>query len=154
MRHASPSVLCLDLGTNLGWALLSENRIISGSFKTTLHTKEAVGVRFLRFENEFLRQFRSVREVHFEDVCRHEGTHAAHVFGGFWAILNKWCVQNTIPLYAVGVGVWKKEIIGKGNATKEQVLACMKKRGFNPIDYNEADSLAILHYVCDRARKQ
>lgn len=150
MRHAQPSVLTLDLGTNIGWALLSEGRIVSGTFKTTLHTKEAIGIRFLRFENEFLRQFRGVREVHFEDVCRHEGTHAAHVFGGFWAILNKWSVQYTIPLHAVGVGSWKKEVIGKGNANKEQVMAEMKKRGYAPEGFDESDALAILHYVCSR----
>ena len=72
----------------------------------------------------------------------------------FSAILNKWCIQNTIPLHAVGVGVWKKEIIRKGNANKQQVMDEMVKRGYKPDSFDEADALAILHYVCDRARAQ
>ena len=147
MRHAAPSILALDLGTTTGWALFSEGRVVSGSFSMIPRNGEGVGIRFLRFRRELLNNFKSVREVYFEEVRRHEGTHAAHIYGGLWATLCAWCEENTIPYKGVEVGMWKKAIVGKGNVGKKEVMACMKARGFDPIDDNESDALAILSYA-------
>ncbi len=150
MRHAAPSILSLDLGTCCGWALLSEGKVISGSFDMRPHAGEGVGIRFLRFRREFLPNFRAVREVYYEEVRRHEGTHAAHVYGGLWAILLSWGEENSIPIKPVEIGVWKKSLGVKGNAGKPEVMAAIKQRGLVPESYDEADALAILSY----ARKQ
>ena len=151
MRHATPSILALDLGTATGWALLSEGKVVSGTFDMSPRSKgEKPGIRFLRFRKEFLPNFKQVREIYYEEVRRHEGTHAAHVYGGFWAFLCAFCEENTIPLYPVEVAQWKQSIGCKGNAKKEEVLETIQKRGFNPKDYNEADSLGILTYARSR----
>lgn len=151
MRHANPSILALDLGTLTGWALLSEGKVVSGTFDMSPRNKhEKVGIRFLRFRKEFLPNFRKVHKIYYEEVRRHEGTHAAHIYGGFWAILCAFCEENTIPLQPVEVAQWKMGLSCKGNASKKDVLAAIQKRGFNTNDYNEADSLGILTY----ARKQ
>lgn len=147
MRHAAPSILTIDIGTTLGWALLAEGRVVSGRFDMTPARGESAGVRFLRFRREFLPNFKAVREVYFEEVRRHEGTHAAHIYGGFWAILLSWCEENSIPYRGIEVAAIKKHVTGKGNARKADMVIAMQQRGFDPKDDNEADALAILSYA-------
>jgi Holliday junction resolvasome RuvABC endonuclease subunit len=57
-----------------------------------------------------------------------------------------------IPYQGVPVGSIKKHATGKGNASKEMMIAAAKARGFRPADDNEADALAILHWVIEGAR--
>ncbi len=141
------SILALDLGTTTGWSLLHNGKIISGSKNFKPRSHEGGGMRYLRFRREFLDKFNAVQEVYFEEVCRHTGTDAAHVYGGLLATLMAFCEEYTIPYRGVGVGVIKKHITGKGNANKDQVIKAVKAKGFNPIDDNEADALALLDYV-------
>lgn len=150
MRHAAPSILAVDLGTTTGWALHARGQFKSGSFRTKLHATEHPGLRFLRFRREFLSTFRGVREVWFELVRRHEGTHAAHIYGGFWAELMAWCQDNGVRWRAVEVGDIKRTVAGRGNATKKQMMAAVEELGFRPADDNEADALAILHVARQR----
>jgi len=149
-RHANPSILAIDIGTTLGWALLAQGRVISGRFDMRPGNKEKPGIRFLRFRKEFLSNFRDVHEVYFEEVRRHEGTHAAHIYGGFWAILLSFCEENAIPYRGVEVAAWKQNLGLKGNAKKAEVIVEMRNRGHDPKDENEADALGILSF----ARKQ
>lgn len=147
MRHAAPSILAIDIGTTVGWALLTEGKVVSGRFDMRPAEGEKPGIRFLKFRREFLPNFRSVREVYYEEVRRHEGTHAAHIYGGFWAILCAWCEENTIPYRGVEVAAIKRHVTGKGNANKLAMIEAMRKRGYNPVDDNEADALAILSFA-------
>lgn len=104
-------------------------------------------MRFVRFRREFLDKFRGVREVYFEEVRRHLGTDAAHIYGGLLATLQAWCEENSIPYRGVPVGTIKKHATGKGNAGKTEMIEAAKSRGFSPKDDNEADALALLHYA-------
>lgn len=146
-RHANPSVLFLDLASTTGWALTHQGRHVSGSFKLKGDRFEGGGMRFLRFERQFLSQFAAVREIYYEEVRRHEGVDAAHIYGGLWGTLTKWCEERSIPYKGVGVGVIKKHWTGKGNANKEMMVLEARKRGFMPADDNEADAIAGLDYV-------
>jgi len=47
----------------------------------------------------------------------------------------------------VPVGTIKKHATGKGNAGKEDVIASVTARGHAPVDDNEADALALLHWA-------
>lgn len=148
MRHAAPSILALDLGTTTGWALYAQGKIVSGSYELRQSQYEGGGMRFLRFRKEFLNPLRAAREVVFEQVHRHEGTRAAHIYGGLWATLAAWCEENTIPYTGIEVAHWKKTVTGKGNAGKPVIVAAIKKRGYEPKDENEADALGILiHHI-------
>ncbi len=147
MRHADHSILCVDIGTTCGWALLAKGRVVSGSFDMRPAEHEGVGIRFLRFRREFLNNFKAVREIFYEEVRRHEGTHAAHIYGGFWGVLTGWCEEHSIPCKGVEVAAIKKHVTGKGNARKAEIIAAMEKRGFAVRDDNEADALALLSYI-------
>jgi hypothetical protein len=95
-----------------------------------------------------LRQvFASAGLVVFEEVRRHLGTTAGHIYGGYLAHLTAWAEANRIPYHGVPVGTIKRHATGKGNADKAAVIEAVRKLGFNPADDNEADALALLHWA-------
>ena len=47
------------------------------------------------------------------------------------------------------VGTIKKHATGKGNAGKGDVIASVTARGHAPVDDNEADALALLHWAIE-----
>jgi Holliday junction resolvasome RuvABC endonuclease subunit len=104
-------------------------------------------MRYLRFRN-WLNQFVTggdvIQAVYFEEVRRHVGTDAAHIYGGFLACLSAWCEEKGLAYQGVPVGTIKRFTTGKGNADKAAVIAALRELGFSPTDDNEADALAIL----------
>ena len=145
------TILALDLGTTTGWALRgSDGHITSGSESFRPQRFEGGGMRFLRFKR-WLTELKAVADgidaLHFEEVRRHVSTDAAHAYGGFLATLTAWCEHHQIPYQGVPVGTIKKHATGKGNAGKEDVIAAARARGHAPVDYNEADALALLHWA-------
>lgn len=144
-------IIALDLGTITGFATCDNfGKITSGtaSFKTGRF--EGGGMPFLHFKR-WLTNFKNtlgvVDEVYFEEVRAHKGVDAAHKYGGFVAHLTAWCEHHQIPYSGIPVGTIKKHITGKGNADKQSVITAVKNKGFNPVDDNEADSLALLDFV-------
>ena len=107
-------------------------------------------VRFRRQAEEAHSLLGPFDAVYFEEVRRHTGTDAAHVYGGLLATLTAWCEETHIPYQGVPVGAIKRHATGKGNADKATMIAAAVNRGWNPADDNEADALWIL----DWARKQ
>lgn len=146
------TVLALDLGTQTGWSLLHHDGIItSGTLSFKNDRYQGGGMRYLRF-CRWLDDIKDLAggilsEVYFEEVRRHLGVDAAHVYGGFLASLTSWCEREAIPYEGVSVGTIKHHATGKGNASKSDVLASMKAKGYNPQDNNEADALALLEWV-------
>jgi hypothetical protein len=147
------TVLALDLGTTTGWAMqLADGAIVSGTVSFRPGRYEGGGMRFLRFRSwleEMLRSAPGLATVHFEEVRRHVGTDAAHIYGGFLAHLAAWCEMKMIPYQGVSVGTIKRHATGKGNADKQAVIAAIKSRGFAPTDDNEADAIAILLWAIE-----
>lgn len=144
------TVLALDLGTTTGWAIKHGNGLVhSGiqSFKPGRY--EGGGMRFLKFSRwlDELTGGESSITVYFEEVRNHAGTDAAHIYGGFLASLGQWCESRKIPYEGVPVGTIKRAWTGKGNSGKDVMMKIARERGFNPVDDNEADALAILHWA-------
>jgi hypothetical protein len=145
------AILALDLGTRTGWALRARaGTITSGTHEFRPGRFEGAGMAFLRFGGwlgETLHLAGGIDAVAFEEVRAHAGTLAAQVYGGFLAHLTAWCERNAIPYLGVPVATIKRHATGKGNASKEEVIAAMKRRGHDPRDDNEADALAILDWA-------
>lgn len=148
------SILALDLGSKTGWALRqTDGTISSGVVEFRPGRFEGGGMPFLRFKgwlDEVLAFTGQIRGVWLEEVRAHAGTTAAHVYGGFLAHLTAWAEQHKIPYQGIPVGTIKKSATGKGNAGKVAMINAMKARGYRPADDNEADALALLHFVLDR----
>ena len=145
------NILALDLGSRTGWAVYTPGMSLSGfvDFKNSRH--EGGGMRYLRFRhwlNEQQRALQEVNAVYYEEVRRHAGTDAAHVYGGLLGILTAWCEQHRIPYRGIPVGTIKKHATGKGNADKAAMVAAAQKlMGRVVTDDNEADALCILHFA-------
>lgn len=147
------AILALDLGTKTGWALRqADGTITSGTVEFKPGRFEGGGMAFLRFK-KWLDEVRTFAEplsaVVFEEVRSHAGVTAAHVYGGFLGHLSAWSEQHEIPYQGVPVGTIKRHATGKGNASKEEVIEAMRRKGHHPSDDNEADALAILHWALD-----
>ena len=109
-------------------------------------------MRFLRFKRwltEIKQSVDGIDCLHFEEVRRHVSTDAAHAYGGFLATLTAWCEHHQIPYQGVPVGTIKKHATGKGNASKDEMVASIRARGHRPADDNEADALALLHWAIE-----
>ncbi|MBF8177232.1 hypothetical protein [Herminiimonas contaminans] len=145
------NILSIDIGTTTGWALAtSDGKVRGGSVKTAPTRMEGPGARWLKFRAFLAETQRSVDQIHvvyYERVLRHTAVQAAHVYGGFEAMLQVWCESNRVRMVAVPVPVIKKSWTGKGNADKVAMVAMAKSRGFNPVDDNHADALALLAYA-------
>jgi Holliday junction resolvasome RuvABC endonuclease subunit len=151
-RNMREVILALDLGTTSGWAASSDGMISHGYTAFKPGRYEGGGMRYLRFKNwltEIKNQLGQVDAVYFEEVRRHAGTDAAHVYGGFLAVLTAWCEHHRIAYQGVPVGTIKKHATGKGNAGKDEMIQAMQAKGHPVENDNEADALAILHWALD-----
>lgn len=152
--NGNQAILALDLGSKTGWALRHTNgQITSGVVEFKPGRFEGGGMSFLRFLgwlDEVLAFAGPIQSICFEEVRRHLGTTAAHVYGGFLAHLTAWAEKRGIPYQGIPVGTIKLHATGKGNAGKALVIAAMTAKGHHPADDNEADALALLHLVLDR----
>ena len=142
-----PAILALDLGTTTGWALFSPpGATLSGTWGLKPGRFDGGGMRFVKFKTRLNELYQSspFEQVYFEEVRRHRGTDAAHVYGGLMATLTAWCEERKIPYEGVPVGEIKKAWTGKGNADKDMMIAEARKRGYEVVLDDEADALAIL----------
>lgn len=146
-------MLALDLGTTTGWALRSADRTVaSGTLSFRPSRYDGGGMRFVRFRSwldQIDQDAGQLTEIYFEEVRRHSGTDAAHLYGGFLATLTAWCEQRGVAYQGVPVGTIKRHATGKGNAGKDEVMAAVRAQGFAPADDNEADAIALLLWVLE-----
>ena len=139
-------ILAIDPGMNCGWAAtITEGKgIISGTWNLKGGRFEGAGMRFVRLRN-YLEQFGRTDRIVFEEVRRHLGTDAAHVYGGIVAVVMAFCEETGTAYEGIPVGTIKKRATGKGNANKEAMVAAAKDRWpeFTGDD-NEADARWML----------
>lgn len=132
---AGSSILALDLGTTMGWAIhTAEGVILSGtvSFKPSRY---GGGMRYLRFRawlEELAEDSGGLSAIYYEEVRRHLGTDAAHVYGGLLATLTAGAEQRRVPYAGTPVGAIKSFATGRGNAGKPDVIAAVRARRYAP----------------------
>jgi len=148
------SVLALDLGTLCGWALADLNLravVGSGVWDCRENRFEGRGMRFLKFRQRVDEIHRSspLRFVVVEEVARHVGTAAAHIYGGFLAQAQVWCEQNGVAYTATHFATIKKWATGKGNAKKEAMLQAARDKWplVEIVDDNQADAMWIAEHA-------
>jgi crossover junction endodeoxyribonuclease RuvC len=150
------TILALDLGTKLGWAVsFGPGDILHGTVEFRLGRFEGGGMMWLRFRqwlNSMAENHGPIEAVYFEEVQGLRGQDAARVFGGFLATLTGWCETKEIPYSGIPVSTVKKAATGKGNANKDAMIAAMKAQGFSPETDNDADALALL--LCVQAERE
>lgn len=140
-------ILALDLGTHCGWALSPHE---SGVWNLAPRRFEGSGMRFVTFRQHLRKILEGVNLVYFEEVRKHMGVDAAHVYGGLMAVLTEECEVRKIPYQGIPVGTIKRAATGKGNAPKDVMVAAAKQKWpeLVIIDDNHADAL----HLWDHAR--
>ena len=148
----SSAILALDLGTTTGWASRIGGIVHSGTVSFRPSRYDGGGMRYLRFQrwlDALAHDSDGLGTIYFEEVRRHVGTDAAHLYGGFLATLTAWCEREQVAYQGVPVGTIKRFATGKGNAGKDAVLTAVRMRGYQPADDNEADAIALLLWAIE-----
>lgn len=146
-------ILALDLGTACGWARWDSPVALMtfGTFDLKPGQHSGAGMRYLKFRRELDKFVGLVDEVTYEIVRRHIGTAAAHVYGGLHGVLTAWCEENNIPYEGESVQAIKRAATGKGNASKEEMIAAAEALGFKPKTSDEADAIHLLRLRLSRS---
>lgn len=155
-------ILALDIATKTGWAMGDNDVPAAGGILVTAKGKMSAENDARRYHEfaTFLSTFLCVDAIAWEQVRRHVGTQAAHVYGGLLAIAKAHAYKCMLAMLPVGVGEIKKFATGKGNAKKEDVIDAMSKRypSIEIVDDNHADALALYAYarenLVDEIRRQ
>lgn len=140
-------VVGIDPGTWCGWAVLDgETRLASGVWDLRPRRHEGGGMRYLRTRHLFSELLgQKPVLVGYEEVRRHMGVDAAHVYAGIVSSIVTVCEEQKVPYTAIPVGTVKKLATGKGNAKKDAMIKAAEQK-FAPhevVDDNEADALWI-----------
>ena len=168
------NILALDLATKTGWALREHDRIESGveTFEPKRH--ESRGMRFVAF-NRWLERMATMGdpnadrrsgetcvsrrvprvEIIVYEQAHHRGGAATEIAAGFVTRVHELCARHGIEYAAVHSATLKKFTTGKGNGDKDAMRRALLERGWwaaadkarAPIDDNEVDAVALLHYA-------
>ena len=136
----------IDLATKTGWAVLDADgaRVASGTWVLSRRGASAEWpVVELRRKLIELQQAFPGAVIRYEEVARHAGTQAAHMYGALRMALFEACKGT--PYAGIPVGTIKATATGKGNANKEAMIEAANRR-WAPhvvIDDNESDALWI-----------
>lgn len=140
------NILAIDPGTKCGYAAHLNGSRISGVWDLSVHRYEGNGMRFVRLK-KYLAEMETVDLIIFEEVRRHAGVLASHIYGGIVAHVMEYAEAHQINYVSCPVGTLKKFATGKGNADKNRMIeACRNKLGIEPKDDNEADALWLLQW--------
>lgn len=150
------TTLALDLGTNMGFAILrADERIESGTEIFGARGNEGPGGRFIRLRRwlvETKAAHEPLRLIAFERV-HHVGegqAYAAQLYGGFLAVVLMFAEHHQIACEGYQIQKIKQAWTGKGNAKKPDMIARAVELGFKPGTDNEADAIALLHLATNR----
>lgn len=144
-------VLAIDPGTACGWAVLRAEAPASaawGTWDLRPRRHESSGMRFVKLRASLCDLLNSLAPVSplvaYEEVARHAGTHAAHVYAGIVSTLQVACEDRGLEYIGIPVGRVKKCATGKGNSNKDAMLAAARARfGAGVETHDQADALFI-----------
>lgn len=151
----APIVIGIDPGTHCGYAALYvDSRIpmaeCHGTWDLAGKRHDGSGMRYLRLRRELVALIRIARPaaLAYEEVRRHAGTSAAHVYGGCVAVITSVCEELGVPYQSVPVGVVKRHATGKGNACKDDMMHAADERWRVALDSDDhADALWIADWL-------
>jgi len=141
------NILGIDPGTKCGWAIRSAaGTYYSGTWDLAAKRHEGGGMRFVRLRRYFIEALAAFEKgetiVAYEEVRRHLGADAAHIYGGIVGVITEVCESLGIPYQGVPVGTVKKHATGKGNSGKDLMILAAKSKwpGETFADDNEVDA--------------
>lgn len=150
MRTMGCMRIGIDLGTTTGWAVLRPDgtRDASGTWRLD-GRHDSHGMRVVRLRARLGELFQAYPGalLGYENVSRHRGVDAAHVYGALRAALMEACEAAGVTYCAVTVQDVKRAAVGNGKASKEEMVAAAVARWGAVADDNEADALWVAECV-------
>lgn len=131
--------LCLDLATKTGWAHSSGG---SGVWNLEAATRPRVWGELRRRLEEVEKPDLLVIEQPFL-----RGGPSTRVLMGLAAVAELFASDHSIRFAEVNARTLKKHATGRGDATKEQMMAAARLRGWEFDGHDEADALWLLDYT-------
>lgn len=138
-------IFALDPGRQTGWAhLANEDTLIYGTSKFIWPTH---GETLARFADWLADKLTKLEPAHlaYESPIR---------FGGGWELMAQFagviklvCWRREILVSEVAPKTIKKHATGSGNASKMEMMAAARQRGWTPKDDHQSDALFILDYA-------
>jgi Holliday junction resolvasome RuvABC endonuclease subunit len=141
-------IIGLDLGSKTGWAVWDDGLEACGTWRLKNDPAD-MSVRYGDFKRRLVDLTREGDVIAYEIVHRHLGTQAAHLYGGFQAILLMRAHELDAQVLSITVQDVKRLAAGKGNADKAAVMAAAWAQGFHllcdggKMDDNAADACYI-----------
>ncbi|GAF91053.1 unnamed protein product [marine sediment metagenome] len=151
MSASDLTILAIDPGTACGWAVRHRaGTYDSGVWLLRPNRWRNMGAMMLRLRLDLTRmlsdltstQYPPVDLVAFEEVRRHLGVDAAHVYGAIMGVVCEVCETHKLAYEAFPVGTIKKHATGSGRASKDDMLVAARERwpGYAWQDDNEVDA--------------
>ena len=143
------TLLGIDPGTSCGWAVVASDgvRLAGGTWDLQPRRHEGGGMRYVRLRRyltDILEAWPTISVVAYEEVRRHAGTDAAHIYGGIVGVISQVCEEREIAYHGVPVPAVKRRATGKGNAGKaEMIEAFAAYVGADAGTDDEADALFV-----------
>lgn len=152
-------MLCLDLGVHMGWAYKGNDGTVKSGvvyfpLPRFVDTYSSAGIRFSKFRRWLEGVFDTYPDIDclvYELVQGHRGAYPSHAYGGFLAILTMICHERNIPYSAIPAMKLKRLMTGSGASNKFKMMEAVQEHGYDFSDDNEADALALLIVMCDKA---
>ena len=148
------TILSLDLGTTMGWAVLINDKMDSGSVSFARYkgckskSADHKGLPYLSLYAWLgLRcHIYRVKTIVYEDVFRWSSSDAAKVYGGYRGIVMSTAARYDIEVIGYSPSAIKKFWTGKGNADKNQMVKVTKQKypNLEVKDDNQSDAIALL----------
>ncbi len=137
--------LALDMAATTGWAYFDGEKIAkSGVEVWETKLMNSYDMRFERFYNWLCLFFKDnpTEFVFFEQPMGFTSGQNNSLRYGYIAVLRQCARQHGIGQEGFAPTTIKKHLV-KGNASKDQIIDAVTKKGFNPKDDNEADAIAL-----------
>jgi len=155
-------MVALDPATHTGYSWLDipvpvppglkPIRCQSGVWDLSVKRHEGGGMRFLRAKKHIMEM--APQFILYEEVRRHRGTSAAHVYGGLIAMIQAYGEEHGVTYVGIPVGTIKKRACGKGNCKKEVMVQTANAAFVGPDDEaieddDTADAMWLLQVGLD-----
>lgn len=149
------TLLALDLGTAVGWAVADTLRQPGGQFRCGTAQLPAYGLSaggyFASYADWLADMITTYQpdEVAVEQTLatvEDRGQHATESLLGLRALTAVVCYRRSMPLTWHAVSTVRKAVCGSGRAKKDEVNVEAIKRGARPDSHNAADAAAVWFY--------
>ena len=141
-------ILALDCASKTGWAYRYGGTVCSGVEDFTKRRGDSNGMVYLRLVGWLEKNFSDIDVIYYEQPHQRGG--GTSMLIGMVSHVESWATRREIEFTAVHTGMLKKATVGKGKASKEEMMDWFREQmRRDPIDDNESDAYALLRFAMD-----